>query len=55
MAQQFGDSVFNKSTPFNKALDTSPIGTGYHTVFGERGDLEFDTDDGKYVLQDGTG
>ena len=33
-AQQFGDSVFNQTNQFNKALDDSPVGVGYHQVFG---------------------
>ena len=47
-AQQFGDSVFNQSNPINKALDDSPIGDGYHTVFGRAGTVRYDTDDDKY-------
>jgi hypothetical protein len=48
VAQQFGDSVFNQSNPINKALDDSPIGDGYHTVFGRAGTVRHDTDDDKY-------
>ncbi len=48
VAQQFGDSVFNQSNPINKALDDSPIGDGYHTVFGRAGTVRYDTDDDKY-------
>ena len=36
-AQQFGDSVFNQTPGINKTLDDSPVGTGYHQVFGKRG------------------
>ena len=38
-AQQFGDSVFNQTPGINKTLDDSPVGDGYHQVFGKRGDL----------------
>jgi hypothetical protein len=47
-AQQFGDSVFNQSTQVNKTLDDSPLGTGYHQVFGAAGKLRYDETDGKY-------
>ena len=36
-AQNFGDQVFNDSTPINTALNGSPIGQGYHDAFGTRG------------------
>jgi hypothetical protein len=54
-AQQFGDSIFNDSTPVNKALDTSPVGTGYHQVFGQQGDLRYDQEDGVYYYNTKTG
>ena len=54
-AQQFGDSVFNKSTPINTALDTSPVGTAYHAAFGQQGTLEFNDATGKYEYTVGTG
>jgi len=50
-AQQFGDSVFNQSNQFNKALDDSPVGVGYHQVFGTAGTVRHDNGvggDGKY-------
>ncbi|BBZ75244.1 hypothetical protein MANY_05810 [Mycolicibacterium anyangense] len=34
IVQALGDRVFNQSTPFNKALDDSALGVGYHTAFG---------------------
>ncbi|MDX1885093.1 hypothetical protein [Mycolicibacterium sp. 120270] len=55
LAQQFGDSVFNQSTAFNKTLDDSPLGTGYHQTFGTRGDLTFNEKSGKYEYTKGTG
>jgi hypothetical protein len=55
VAQQFGDSVFNQSTQINKTLDDSPLGTGYHQTFGERGDLAFNDKTGKYEYTAGTG
>jgi hypothetical protein len=54
-AQQFGDSIFNDSTPVNKALNTSPVGTGYHQVFGTQGDLRYDEKDGIYYYDTTTG
>ena len=48
VAQQFGDSVFNQGNPINKALDDSPVGDGYHTVFGRAGTVRYDETDGKY-------
>jgi hypothetical protein len=53
-AQQFGDSVFNQSTQINKTLDDSPVGAGYHTVFGNAGTVRYDKDDAKYYY-DGKG
>jgi hypothetical protein len=56
-AQQFGDSVFNQSTQINKTLDDSPVGVGYHTVFGTAGTVRHDdgpNGDGKYYY-DGKG
>jgi hypothetical protein len=53
--QQFGDSVFNQSTPVNKALDDSPVGDGYHQVFGQQGTLRFDDDDQIYYYDTTTG
>jgi hypothetical protein len=53
--QTVGDQVFNDGTPINEALDGSPLGTGYHTVFGTRGDLRFDEEDGVYYYTEGTG
>jgi hypothetical protein len=56
-AQQFGDSVFNQSTQINKTLDDSPVGTGYHQVFGTAGTVRHDDGpggDGKYYY-DSTG
>jgi hypothetical protein len=52
VAQQFGDSVFNQSNPINKALDDSPVGDGYHTVFGRAGTVRYDNTDGKYYYDD---
>ncbi len=54
-AQQFGDSVFNQTPGVNKTLDDSPLGTGYHQVLGERGELAFNDKTGKYEYTDGTG
>src|SRR3954454_1125224 len=54
VAQQFGDSVFNQSTQINKTLDDSPVGAGYHTVFGKAGTVRYDEADGKYYY-DGKG
>lgn len=54
VAQQFGDSVFNQSNAVNKALDDSPVGVGYHSVFGRAGTVRYDTDDAKYYY-DGKG
>ncbi|WP_059020609.1 hypothetical protein [Mycobacterium sp. M26] len=34
IVQALGDRVFNQSTPFNKALDDSALGVGYHNAFG---------------------
>jgi hypothetical protein len=53
-AQQFGDSVFNQSTQINKTLDDSPVGAGYHTVFGKAGTVRYDEADAKYYY-DGKG
>jgi len=58
--QTVGDQVFNDNNDINKALNGSPIGQGYHTVFGKQGDLEFvDTNDDEvadtYVYKVGTG
>ena len=45
---------FNDDTPINEALDDSPLGDGYHAVFGTQGNLEFEPDDdGKTVLLQG--
>ena len=55
VAQQFGDSVFNDANPINEALDDSPIGTGYHDVFGQQGTLRFDEDDQIYYYDKTTG
>ena len=54
-AQQFGDSVFNQRTVFNKALDDSPVGDGYHQVFGTQGTLRYDEDDQIYYYDTTTG
>ena len=54
-AQQFGDSVFNQTPGINKTLDDSAVGTGYHQVFGKRGDLAFNDETGKYEYTAGTG
>jgi hypothetical protein len=54
VAQQFGDSVFNQSTQINKTLDDSPVGAGYHTVFGKAGTVRYDQADAKYYY-DGKG
>lgn len=54
-AQQFGDSGFNDSTDINKALNGSPLGTGYHQVFGKAGDVEFNDETGKYEYTVGSG
>lgn len=54
VAQQFGDSVFNQTTPVNKALDDSPVGVGYHQVFGQAGTVRYDKEDAKYYY-DGKG
>ena len=54
-AQQFGDSIFNDSNPINGALDDSPIGTGYHQVFGQQGTLRFDEYDQIYYYDTKTG
>ena len=44
-AQTFGDQVFNNDTDINKALNGSPLGQGYHSAFGTRGEfVEVDTD-----------
>jgi hypothetical protein len=53
--QTVGDQVFNDSTDINKTLNSSPLGTGYHTAFGQRGDLEFNDTTGKYEYTLGTG
>ena len=53
-AQQFGDSVFNQTPGVNKTLDDSPLGTGYHQVFGQAGNVTYKAADGKYYY-DGTG
>ena len=53
--QQFGDSIFNDANPINEALDDSPIGTGYHQVFGQQGTLRFDEDDQIYYYDTATG
>ncbi len=53
--QQFGDSVFNQTPGVNKTLDDSALGTGYHQTFGERGDLAFNEETGKYEYTKGTG
>ena len=55
VAQQFGDSIFNQTPGVNKALDDSPLGTGYYQVFGERGDLAFNEKTGNYEYTLGTG
>lgn len=34
IVQALGDRVFNQSTAFNKALDDSALGVGYHNAFG---------------------
>ncbi|RDH74939.1 hypothetical protein DVS77_28795 [Mycolicibacterium moriokaense] len=54
-AQQFGDSIFNQSSTVNKALDTSPVGQGYHQVFGQQGKLRYDIDDQQYYYDTTTG
>jgi hypothetical protein len=54
-AQQFGDSIFNDSTPINKTLNTSPVGTGYHQVFGTQGTLTYNQDEGIYYYDTTTG
>jgi hypothetical protein len=54
-AQQFGDSIFNDSTPINETLNTSPVGTGYHQVFGTRGTLTYNEDEGIYYYDTTTG
>ena len=60
VAQTAGDQFFNNDGPINPVLNNSPIGQGYHTVFGTRGDVEFyDPDeDGvgvyHYTLDSGT-
>lgn len=54
-AQQFGDSVFNQSTQINKTLDDSPVGVGYHQVFGKAGTVRYDEDDQKYYYDKTTG
>jgi len=54
-AQQFGDSVFNQSTQINKTLDDSPVGVGYHQVFGQAGNVRYDTADQKYYYDTATG
>jgi hypothetical protein len=53
VAQRFGDSIFNQR-PLNKPLDDSPIGVGYHTVFGQAGNVRYDEEDQKYYY-DGKG
>lgn len=53
-AQRFGDSVFNQTPGINKTLDDSPLGTGYHQVFGQAGTVRYDKDDQKYYY-DGKG
>jgi hypothetical protein len=59
-AQTFGDQVFNDDTDINKALNGSPLGQGYHSALGTRGEfVQVDTnndnvpDTRKYVV--GTG
>jgi hypothetical protein len=54
-AQQFGDSVFNQSTQINKTLDDSPVGVGYHQVFGQSGKVRYDEADAKYYYDKTTG
>ncbi len=54
-AQQFGDSIFNDTNPVNKAIDTSPIGQGYHQVFGRQGTLTYNEDEGIYYYDTSTG
>ena len=34
IVQALGDRVFNQSTAFNRALDDSALGVGYHNAFG---------------------
>jgi hypothetical protein len=34
LAQALGDKIFNQSTAFNKAWDTSPFGVAFHETFG---------------------
>lgn len=55
VAQQFGDSVFNQSTQINRTLDDSPLGTGYHQVFGQAGNVRYDKTDDKYYYDTATG
>jgi hypothetical protein len=43
-AQGIGDSVFNNSTAFNSALNSSPAGMIYHSAFGTRGTIVNVTD-----------
>jgi hypothetical protein len=60
VAQTLGDQFFNDDTPINEALNGSPLGTGYHVVYGTRGNLEFEDTDGDgepdtYMYEVGTG
>ncbi|MGD9618657.1 MAG: hypothetical protein AB7G47_12690 [Mycolicibacterium sp.] len=34
LTQAFGDNLFNERTPFNKALNESPMGQSYHRLYG---------------------
>jgi hypothetical protein len=59
-AQTLGDQVFNNSTPINTTLNGSPIGQGYHQVFGTAGTIKAVDTDGdnvadtnKYVVGSG--
>ena len=54
-AQQFGDSIFNQTPGVNKTLDDSPLGDGYHEVFGQAGKVRYDAADQKYYYDTATG
>ena len=53
--QQFGDSIFNQTPGINKTLDDSPLGDGYHEVFGQAGKVRYDAADQKYYYDTATG
>ena len=55
VAQTLGDQFFNNEGPINPVLNNSPLGQGYHSVFGTRGELEFDANAGVYKYTVGSG